>query len=416
MDPKPLLHRLFDAAVAAAQPHLCVPPHLPVDISDSGAGRLVIIGAGKASAAMAEAVEKTWAGRPLEGLVVTRYGYYVPCERIEILEAAHPVPDAAGEKAARRMMELVSDLGENDTVICLISGGGSALLSLPAEGLSLADKQAVNEALLRSGAAIDEMNCLRKHLSAVKGGRLAAAAWPARLITLAISDVPGDDPATIASGPTVPDATTIQDARDVLARFGIDAPAAVQAHLKSGHDETPKPGDPKLARAETILVATPAMALEAAAKLARDAGLSVEFLGDDLEGEARELASEHAQLALKAKPGTLLLSGGETTVTLKGKGKGGRNSEYALALAIALEGASGVAALACDTDGIDGSEDNAGAVIFADTLARARAAGLDASAYLANNDAYSFFQAIGDLVVCGPTRTNVNDFRAILVT
>jgi len=414
-----LLHSLFDAAVASAQPALVVPANLPEPSPD---GRTVIIGAGKAAAEMARAVEAHWpenAPHPVSGLVVTRYGYAVPCERIEVLEAAHPVPDAAGEAAARRILETVRELGEGDLVICLISGGGSALLSMPAEGLCLADKQAVNEALLRSGATISEMNCVRKHLSGIKGGRLAAAAWPARIVTLAISDVPGDDLSVIASGPTVGDPTTLDDVRAVLDKYAITLPPRVSRYLESGDGETPKPGDQRLSRSETVLIATPGQALKAAAAAAAEAGVPSEILGDAIEGEAREVAREHARLAIRAAAGEgpkLLLSGGEVTVTIRGKGgRGGPNGEYALALAIALDGHPQVRAIACDTDGIDGSEDNAGAMIGPDTLAKAKAAGLDPAAFLDSNDSYGFFQAIGDLVVTGPTLTNVNDFRAILI-
>jgi hydroxypyruvate reductase len=332
-----------------------------------------------------------------------------------VVEAAHPVPDAAGETAAARILGLVTEAGADDLVLCLISGGGSALLSLPAAGLTLGDKQAVNKALLTSGATISEMNCLRKHLSAVKGGRLAAAAHPARLVTLAISDVPGDDPAVIASGPTVADPTTFADARAILERYAIDAPSAVAERLRAAADETPKPGDRRLAAAETVLVATPGEALEAAAEAARAAGYGPVILGDAIEGEAREVAAEQARRALGTPPGHVLLSGGETTVTVRGAGRGGRNCEYLLALALALDGDPRMWAIACDTDGIDGTEDNAGALLAPDTLARAAHLGLDAAAHLADNDGYGFFSALGDLVVTGPTFTNVNDFRAILV-
>lgn len=419
MNPGPgsLLRRLFDTAVDAAQPARCVPDALPAPPS----GRTVVIGAGKAAAAMAAAVEDGWSdgGGPDEigGLVVTRYGHSVPTRRIKVVEAAHPVPDEAGRDAARRILAMVEPLGEDDLALCLISGGGSALLALPAGDISLEDKQAVNRALLRAGATISEMNCLRKHLSAIKGGRLAAAAAPAHLVALLISDVPGDDPSVIASGPTVPDPTTLADARAVLAKYAIDAPATVVAQLANDDGETPKPGDPRLARAETRLIATPLASLQAAAQIARAAGITPEIIGDALVGEARDLAAIHAGLARQAANALprVILSGGETTVTMTGNGRGGRNSEYLLALAIALDGLPGVHAIACDTDGIDGSEDNAGAVITPDTLARATAAGLDARAYLDNNDAYGFFEALGDLVISGPTLTNVNDFRAILV-
>ncbi len=417
-DPRHLLRQLFDAALAVAQPAKVVPHFLP---KAPPRGRLIVLGAGKASAAMAAAVEAAWSG-PLEGLVVTRYGHGVPCRRIEIVEAAHPVPDAAGRDAARRMLEIAKGARADDLVLCLVSGGGSALLTLPAAGLTLEDKQAVNKALLACGAAIDEMNCLRKHLSAIKGGRLAAAAHPAQVVTLVISDVPGDDPAIIASGPTVPDPTTVEDARRVIARYGITPPAAVARYLESGHDETPKPGDPRLAGSQVHLIARPQASLEAAAAAARAAGVTPVILGDAIEGEAREVAKVMAGIALQvrrhgqpAAAPCVLLSGGETTVTLKGKGRGGRNAEFLLALGVALHGAPGIWGLAADTDGIDGSEDNAGALLTPDSLARAHAAGRSGAADLADNDAYGFFQAIGDLLVTGPTLTNVNDFRAVLV-
>ena len=409
-DPGLVLRRLLDAALASAQPAQCLPPHLPAP----PAGRTVVVGAGKAAATMARAVEDHWAG-PLEGLVVTRYGHRVPTAKIEVVEAAHPVPDAGGREAAARILSLAEGLGADDLALCLISGGGSALLTLPAPGVELADKQTMTGALLRSGAAIDEINCVRKHLSAIKGGRLGAACHPARVVSLLISDVPGDDPAVIGSGPTVPDPTTFADALAVLRKYGIAEPAALVRHLERGAEETPKQGDPRLAEAETRMVATPAMALAAAAGAARDAGYEPVILGDALEGEAHVLARGHAALARDAAPGTVLLSGGEATVTVTGAGRGGPNAEYALALALALDGAPGVFATACDTDGIDGTEDNAGALVTPDTLARARDAGEDAAARLAANDAYGFFARLGDLVMTGPTLTNVNDFRAILV-
>ncbi len=409
-DPRLLLRRLLDVALASAQPAQCLPPHLP----EPPAGRTVVVGAGKAAATMARAVEEHWAG-PLEGLVVTRYGHRVPTARIEVVEAAHPVPDAGGREAAARILSLAEGLSADDLALCLISGGGSALLTLPAPGIELADKQAMTGALLRSGAAIGEINCVRKHLSAIKGGRLGAACYPARVVSLLISDVPGDDPAVIGSGPTVPDPSTFADALAVLHKYGIAEPAAVIRHLESGAHETPKQDDPRLAEAETRIVATPAMALAAAAEAAREAGYEPVILGDALEGEARTLARDHARLARDAAPGTVLLSGGEATVTVTGAGRGGPNAEYALALASALDGAPGVFATACDTDGIDGTEDNAGALVTPDTLARAREAGEDAAARLATNDAYGFFAGLGDLVMTGPTLTNVNDFRAILV-
>lgn len=412
-----LLREIFDAAIAAAQPDKCVPRYLP----SAPAGRTIVVGAGKASAAMARAIEDHWTG-PLEGIVVTQYGYNVPCSHTEVVEAAHPVPDAAGEAAAARILDLARSAGPDDLVLCLISGGGSALLPLPVTGLTLADKQAVNQALLRSGADIAEMNCVRKHLSAIKGGHLAAAAHPARVLTLLISDVPGDDPSVIASGPTVPDPTSFADARAILAKYGIDPPAAVAAHLDRATEETPKPGDLRLATAETILVATPQMALEAAARAARQSGVTPLILGDAIEGEAREVAKVMAGIAQQVRrhgqpvpPPAVLLSGGETTVTVRGKGRGGRNAEFLLALAVALRGQPGTYALAADTDGIDGTEDNAGAILTPDTLARAAAARVDAKARLADNDGYGYFAALGDLIVTGPTLTNVNDFRAILV-
>jgi glycerate 2-kinase len=415
--PCELLRAMFDAAIDAALPAKVVPSHLP----SPPKGRTIVLGAGKASAVMAEAVEDHWEGA-LEGLVVTRYGHGVPCDRIEIVEAAHPVPDAKGRDAARRILELARSAGPDDLVLCLISGGGSALLALPADGLTLEDKQVVNKALLASGADIGQMNVVRRHLSAIKGGRLAAAAHPARVVSLLISDVPGDDPAVIASGPTVPDPTTFADARAVLAQYGIEPPAAVRAHLERAEEETPKPGDPRLAQTTNLVIATPQRSLEAAAEVARDAGLAPLILGDAIEGEAREVAKVMAGIALQAarhgQPAArpcVLLSGGETTVTVRGRGRGGRNAEFLLALAVALNGHPGIHAIAGDTDGIDGSEDNAGAVVTPDTLARARALSLDAKAMLADNDGSGLFSALGDLVVTGPTLTNVNDFRAVLV-
>ncbi len=416
-EPKAFLRNLFEAAVAAADPLRCVPAHLPA----APRGRTIVIGAGKASAAMARAVEDNWPG-PLSGLVVTRHGALVPCRKIEIIEAAHPVPDARGRAAAARILELARSAGADDLVLCLISGGGSALLALPAEGVTLEDKQAVNRALLKSGASISEMNCVRKHLSAIKGGRLAAAAAPAHVVTLLISDVPGDDPAVIASGPTVPDPTTYALARAVVEKYGIAVPETVRRRLADARDETPKPGDPVFAHGEVRMAAAPIASLEAAADAARAAGVAPVILGDAIEGEAREVATVMAGVARAARrhghpapAPVVLLSGGETTVTVRGSGRGGRNAEFLLALAVALQGEAGVHAIACDTDGIDGSEDNAGALIGPDTLARAAAQGLDPKARLADNDAYGVFAALGDLVVTGPTLTNVNDFRAILV-
>ncbi|UCV22090.1 glycerate kinase type-2 family protein [Ferribacterium limneticum] len=417
MTPRDILRRLFDSAIAAADPALCVPTHLPPD----DGGRLIVIGAGKASAAMARAVEQHWSG-PLEGTVVTRYGHGVPCERIKIIEAAHPVPDAAGEAAALSIFAQISRLTVEDRVLALISGGGSALLAAPAPGVTLAEKRALTSALLRSGASIGEINCVRKHLSALKGGRLAAAAWPASVLTLAISDVPGDDPAVIASGPTVGDPTTCADALNVLDFHHIAIPSDLRLHLESGQLETPKPGDPHLANSEFRLIASPRQMLEAAAVEAQRLGMTPLILGDAIEGEAREVAKVMAGVArscgqhgFPAKKPCVLLSGGETTVTMQGDGHGGRNTEFLLSLALALDGAPGIHALAADTDGIDGSEDNAGAFIDPTTPARARASGLDLRARLANNDAWTCFSELGDLLVTGPTRTNVNDFRAILV-
>ncbi len=408
---------MFDAAIASAQPALCVPPQLPAPPR----GRLIVVGAGKASAAMARAVEQNWSGS-LSGLVVTRYGYAVPCQRIDIVEAAHPVPDAAGMHAAQRMLELVGGLDENDLVLCLFSGGGSALLPLPAPGLGLDLKQSMNRALLASGATIREMNCVRRHLSAIKGGRLAAACHPARVLTLLISDVPGDRPIDIASGPTVADPTTSADALGILRRYGIDLPEPVRELLESGRGESVKPGDPRLARAAVRIIAAPQMALEAAAGVARAAGMAPHILGDAIEGEARDVgkvfAGIAAQVAERNQPFAapcVLLSGGETTVTVRGKGRGGRNVEYLLSLAIALEGRPRIHALAGDTDGVDGEEEIAGAVIGPDSLPRAWSLGLRPADMLDDNDAHSFFTALGDSVITGPTLTNVNDFRAILI-
>jgi hydroxypyruvate reductase len=416
-DPRVLLRSLFDAAVAAADPALIMPQHLP----EAPKGRTNVVGAGKAAAAMAAAVEKHWRG-PLEGLVVTRVGHSAPTRRIRVVEAGHPNPDSAGMAAAGEILAMMHGLTSDDLVLALISGGGSALLSLPAGEVTLADKQAITRALLKSGARIDEMNAVRKHLSAIKGGRLAIAAAPARVVALIISDVPGDDLSVIASGPTVADITTLADAREVLARYRIDLPARVAAHLAEPMNETPKPGDPRLAKVENRLIATPRGSLLAAAVEAREAGYAPLILGDAIEGEARECGIVHAGIALSAarhgepvRPPCVLLSGGETTVTIKGQGRGGRNSEFALSLAIALDGREGVYALAADTDGIDGFEAAAGAIVTPDTLARARALGLDPRAHLDNNDSYSLFAALGDLVVTGPTLTNVDDFRAILV-
>ena len=415
--PRDLLISLFRAALAVADPMQAVPPHLPKPPK----GRTIVVGAGKASAAMAAAVGRHWQG-PLEGLVVTRYGHGVPCRQIEIVEASHPVPDERGRDAARRILEKVQGLTADDLVLCLISGGGSALLSLPAPDITLADKQAMNKALLKYGVTIAEMNCVRKHMSAIKGGRLAAAAFPAQVVTLLISDVPGDDPSVVASGPTVPDPTSFADALAVIEKYKITEAAPVIERFKRGRDETPKPGDPRFARARTIMIARPQDALEAAAKASRAAGIAPLILGDSIEGEARDVALVHAGIARQAarygqpgEPPLVLLSGGETTVTVRGKGRGGRNAEFLLALAVALDGHADIHAIACDTDGIDGTEDNAGALMGPDSLARGWAKGVNAKALLADNDGYSFFEALGDLVKTGPTLTNVNDFRAILI-
>ena len=416
-DAEALLGEMFRAAVAAVDPAHCVAPRLP----EPPAGRTVVVGAGKAAAAMARAVEAAWPG-PLSGLVITRYGHGLPCRHVEAVEAGHPVPDAAGRAAAARMLGLVHGLTPTDLVLALMSGGGSALTALPAPGLTLEDKQRITRALLNSGAPIREINCVRKHLSAFKGGRLALAAHPARVVTLAISDIPGDDASAIASGPTVADPTTRQDAAGILARRGIDTPPAVAAWLAAPESETPKPGDSRLAGCEMRVVAAAFDALAAAAEAARRAGVTPLVLGDAIEGESREVARAMAAMAMScarhgvpARPPCVLISGGETTVTVRGPGRGGRNAEFLLALALALDGAPGIRAIACDTDGIDGSEDNCGALLRPDSLVRAAAAGVSGADSLARNDAYGFFAAIGDLVVTGPTRTNVNDFRAILV-
>jgi hydroxypyruvate reductase len=411
--PRELLLQLFRTAVEAVHPRHSVPKNLP----PKPHGRTIVVGAGKAAAAMAAAVEANWRG-PLSGLVVTRYGHGAPCRYIEVVEAGHPVPDRAGLEAAGRILQLVQGLTREDLVLCLVSGGGSSLLAVPAKGVTLADKQAVTRALLKSGAPISEMNCVRKHLSGVKGGRLALAAYPAKVVSLIISDVPGDDPAVIASGPTAADPTTSTDALAILRKYDVAAPAAVTDWLNDPSSETPKPGEPRLARVENHIIATAKAALEAAALAAEAAGYTSIVLGDAIEGEARDVARDHAALALRTlQPGQAcaLISGGETTVTVKGTGRGGRNAEYLLALALTLDGNSRISAIACDTDGIDGTEDNAGAIVTPDTLARAKASGMDAHARLANNDAYGLFHALDDLIVTGPTRTNVNDFRAILI-
>lgn len=413
-----LLKRMFDAAVAAAQPSVCLPRHLPPPPK----GRTLVIGAGKASAAMARALEDHWPG-PISGLVVTRTGYAQPCRRVTIVEASHPVPDAVGLDAARSILDLVSHLSADDLVICLISGGGSALLPLPIEGLGLDDKQEINRTLLKSGAGISEMNLVRRHLSAIKGGRLAAACHPARVVTLVISDVPGDNPIDIASGPTVGDPTTCEEALAVIRRHGIAVRPHLLKILATGQGESVKPGDPRLVNAELRMIATPQMALEAAAGMARASGFATHILGDSIEGEARDVAKVMAGMALQVarrdQPFTapcLLLSGGETTVTVRGSGRGGRNVEFLLALGIALGGYPGIYAIAGDTDGVDGQEDIAGAILTPDTLQRAWAKGIKPQDSLAANDGHGFFQSLGDSMVTGPTLTNVNDFRAILVT
>ncbi len=427
-DPLGFLRALYGSAVSRALPADVTAAHLPAP-PPPGKGRTLVLGAGKAGGAMAAAVDALWpAQSPLSGLVVTRYDHVPPAYRarpgrISVVEARHPVPDDAGRQAAQRIVELTRGLTADDLVLCLISGGGSALLSLPAPGLDFADKQAINSALLKSGAAIDEMNTVRKHLSAIKGGRLAAMCAPARVVTLLISDVPGDDPQVIASGPTVPDASTCADALAILKRYAIDIPAAARAGLESGAFETPKPGDACFAGNLVHMIATPQASLDAAAAMARQAGIDAHILSDEIEGEAREVGKVHAALARAVarhgQPFTrpcVILSGGETTVTVKGSGgRGGRASEFLLGCAIALQRQAGVWGLSADTDGIDGIEDNAGALLTPDTLARAAVLGIKPAEFLDRNDAYSFFSALGDLLVPGPTFTNVNDFRALLV-
>ncbi len=433
--PREFLRALYDAAVERALPARNTAAHLPPPPK----GRTLVLGAGKAGGAMAAAVDALWPkDAPMSGLVVTRYDHVPPAYkqspgRIEVVEARHPVPDAAGRRAAQRIAGLTQGLTADDLVLCLISGGGSALLAMPADGVTLEDKQAINKALLHSGAAIDEMNCVRKHLSSIKGGRLAAMCVPAPVVTLLISDVPGDDPAVIASGPTVPDATTCADALAIIVRYGIEIPAAARAGLESGAFETPKPGDPRFAGHRLHMIATPQQSLEAAAVVARAAGISAHILSDEIEGESHVVGRVHAALARAvarrgepfAKP-CVILSGGETTVTVKARsgapgstgsapGRGGRATEFLMGCAIALQGEPGVFVLAADTDGIDGVEDNAGAIVTPDTLARARALSLKAGDFLERNDAYNFFKPLGDLIVPGPTFTNVNDFRALLI-
>jgi glycerate 2-kinase len=427
---------LYEAAVRRAMPLHNMVAHLPPPPK----GRTLVIGAGKAGGSMAQAVEALWpADAPLSGLVVTRYHHTPPrpsglASRIEIVEAAHPVPDAAGLAASQRILDLVQGLTADDLVLCLVSGGGSALLTLPADGLTLAEKQRINKDLLNSGANIGEMNCVRKHLSRIKGGRLGAACAPARVVTLTISDVPGDDPSVIASGPTVADASTCADALAILKRYRIALPQAVHTALEQATLETPKPGDSAFSGHSVHMIATPQESLEAAAAAAREAGLNAYILSDEMEGESREVGKVHAAMARAAarpvmreqaclafiKP-CVILSGGETTVTVRPvpaggvRGKGGRAGEFCLGLALSLQGQAGVYALAADTDGIDGMEDNAGAFVEPGTLARAQALGLKVTDSLDQNDAYGYFQPLGDLVITGPTHTNVNDFRALLI-
>ncbi len=410
MDERSLLRGLFEAAVATADPAKVVPPHLP----SPPPGRTLVLAAGKAAASMARAVEQSWPN-DVEGIAVTRYGHGVDCERIEVVEAGHPLPDEAGQGAASRFLSAAAGLGPDDLLLFLLSGGASALLVEPQPSLSLDDKRAINRALLAAGAPIAEINCLRKHLSAIKGGRLAATAAPARVVTLAISDVPGDDPTVIGSGPTSADPTSCADALAVAGRYGVAFPEGARTALEEGGWETVKPGDSCLTRADYVLVARPADALAAAAAKAREMGLDVVQLGDDLQGEAREMGAAHAELALQQGCG-VLISGGEATVMVDGPGgRGGPNCEYLLALAVALDGAPNVHAIACDTDGIDGSADAAGAFIGPDTLARAYAVGVEPRDMLARHDSYEFFRRLGDLVMTGPSRTNVNDFRAVLI-
>ncbi len=422
-DPKKFLTSLFDAAVAAADPELVIRANLPAKPK----GRTIVIGAGKGSAQMAAAFERAWAEKydaPLEGVVVTRYGYGAPCERIEIIEAAHPVPDEAGLQATKRLFDAVSNLTEDDLVVALISGGGSALLPSPPDGLTLDDEITVNKALLASGAPISAMNAVRKHLSTIKGGRLAAAAHPAAVFSLVVSDIPGDNPAFVASGPTVPDFTSRDEALKIIERYRLELPEAALAHIRSEAAHAPKPDDKVFARNEVRVIASAAVSLEAAVKEAARHGVEAVILSDAMEGEAREVAHVHAAIAREVadrdrpfKKPVVILSGGETTVTIRGKGgKGGRNSEFLLSFALDIDGYDNIHALAADTDGIDGSEDNAGAFADGSTVSRLQKAGEDGAARLANNDAWTAFDAIGDLFVPGPTGTNVNDLRAILIT
>ena len=419
MEPRALLQEMFKAAIGSAQPELCIPNHLP----PAPKGRLIVVGAGKASAAMARSVEENWKGEIAAGLVVTRYGYAVPCQRIEIVEAGHPVPDVAGLAAARRMLNLVDGLHADDMVLCLISGGGSALLPLPFPGITLEEKQAVSRALLKCGATISEINCIRRHLSSIKGGRLAAACYPAQVLTLLISDVPGDNPTDIASGPTAADSTTCADALAIIRRYGVDLPRHMLDMLASGGSETLKPGDRRLSGSELRIIAAPQAALEAAAKVAQANGIPAHILSDRMEGESRDVAKAMAGMALQVASRNqpfnapcVLLSGGETTVTVRGNGRGGRNVEFLLSLGISLEAHPCIHAMAGDTDGVDGVEEIAGALLSPDSLTRAWQLGINPKELLDDNDGHGFFQALGDSVITGPTLTNVNDFRAILIT
>lgn len=416
-DPRRFLEALFTSAVAAADPEKVIAANLPARPK----GRTVVVGAGKGAAQMAAAFERHWDG-PLSGVIVTRYGYAAPCETIEVLEASHPLPDENGLLASKRLLAEVGGLTEDDLVVALVCGGGSALLPSPPPGLTLEDEIAVNRALLASGAPISAMNAVRKHVSMIKGGRLAAAAYPAKVVSLIVSDIPGDDPALVASGPTLADASTREDALTLIERYSLDLPAKVMAWINSPESAAPSPDDPRFARNEVRLIASASVSLEAAAAEARAAGIDAIILSDAIEGEARDVGGVHAAIARevagRGRPFTkpvVVLSGGETTVTIRGKGKGGRNSEFLLALALGIDGAQGVSALAADTDGIDGSEDNAGAFADDTTIARLAAQRLDAAAFLQKNDSWSAFDALGDLFKPGPTGTNVNDFRAILV-
>ena len=432
-DPQKFLTDLFHTAVAAAEPKKVLPVFLDKVLKEQAvkkrSGSVVVIGAGKAAASMASALEDYWEGcfvkgsrlkgGHLSGIVVTAYGHGVPCKQIEVMEAAHPVPDANSEIAAQRILDLVAGLNEDDLVICLLSGGGSSLLALPAPGITLADKQQINQALLKSGADIHEINCVRKHLSAIKGGRLAAACAPAKLVTFAISDVPGDDPSVIASGPTVADRTTRQQALGILEKYQIAMSSGIRQWLESDKSETPKEISED---AGLEIIAKARQSLEAAAAQAEKMGLKTLILGDDLTGDSQQLAQSHAELVNQIleqdqpiKTSCVLLSGGETTVKVRGNGRGGRNAEYLLGLTAALQGKANVYALAADTDGIDGSGDNAGAILLPDSWLKSEKLGLNAANMLENNDSYRFFEALGDLVITRPTQTNVNDFRAILV-